>query len=261
MSPYKNFLNAAKDYFNSVPFLRFLLTAYIFVFAAGGLFYLLGAFIITISPYFATIGIVLMLLGVILTLIQDDMMTLLITSGVIALGSLIAFIIYLFNLGSFGFYVAFIGRGWFEPVFYFLAFGTIALLVPIKSSKFKQMRAASAAARAQYRPQGIACPQCGSFVPVMAGFCPQCGAKNPVQVQYAAPVQPQYAPPTQPQYAPPAQPQYTAPAPPPPVQPQPEPTEAPTVSAPEQATLPKCNSCGADIAPDAAFCGKCGAKQ
>lgn len=255
MSPYKNFLNAAKDYFNSVPFLRFLLTAYIFVFATGGLFYLLGAFIITISPYFATIGIVLMFAGIILTIIQEDMMTLLITSGVIAIGSLIAFIKYLFSLGSFGFYVAFIGRGWFEPVFYFLAFGTIALLVLIKSEKFKQMRAASAAARAQYKPQGIACPQCGAFVPVMAGFCPQCGAKNPVQAQYAAPAQPQYAPPVQPQ--------YTAPVPPsvPPVQPQPEPTEAPPAPSSEQAAVPKCKSCGADLAPGAAFCGQCGAKQ
>jgi hypothetical protein len=151
MSPYKKFIASVKEYFESVPVLKFLLSAYIFVFAAGGAFFLLGQFIFGISNSFTTIGTLLMLSGLILTLVKEDVMALLITSGVIALGSLIAWIIRIIQLASFGFYSGFasyyLGDFFFQfsSLFYFLAFGAIAVLVLIKSEKFKEMRAAAAA--------------------------------------------------------------------------------------------------------------------
>ena len=138
MTPYKSFINAAKAYFNSVPFLKFLLTASIFVFGIGGFFYLLGAFVLVAAPFISTIGIVLMYAGLLLTLIKEDIMTLVMTSGVIAVGSLAAFITSIVSFGGYGGFAAWIGRGWFEPFFYFLAFGAITALVFIKSEKFKQ---------------------------------------------------------------------------------------------------------------------------
>ncbi len=257
MTPYKNFTNAAKDYFNSVPFLKFLLTFNMLVFGAGGFFYLVGAFVMVAASFVSTIGIILMYAGLLLTLIKEDIMTLIITSGIIALGSLIAFIITLISFGGYGYgYVAWVGRGWFEPFFYFLAFGAIVALVMIKSEKFKQIRAASAA-KAQ-ATAGVACPNCGAFIPSSSAFCPNCGAPNTIGQQPVPPAAPQAAPPVQPQAAPPQAPQAAPQAPPaaPPVQ--------PAASAPEQSAAPagaKCVSCGADLPPGAVFCGKCGAKQ
>lgn len=224
MSPYKAFLNNTRQYFNTNGFLRFLLTAYIFVFALGGLFYLLGAFILSLFEPFIVISTILMYAGLILTVLREDMMTLVITSGVISLGSLIAWILGLAVYNGIFFVTSFL---------YFLIFGALAVIVFLKAEKFKQMRAASAA-RAQMA--GIACPRCGSFIPMNAAFCPSCGAQNPAMQQYAAPVQPQYAPPVQ--QAPPA-----------------PPAEA---QAPAAA---QCVSCGANIPAGAAFCSKCGAKQ
>lgn len=257
MSPYKNFLNAAKDYFNSVPFLRFLLTAGIFIFGLGLICYVLEFFIFAYT-ILSSIGRILMFAGVLLLVIKQESLALVITSGVASLGCLAGWIYYLVPKYAMGLIIG--SYFHFESFLYFIGFASITVFTLIYADKFKQMRAASAAARAQFQPQGIACPQCGAFVPVMAGYCPQCGSKNPVQAQYAAPVQPQYAPP---QYTAPVQPQYAAPAPPPPppVQPQPEPLEATPVAEPEQAAVPKCNSCGSELAPGAAFCGKCGAKQ
>ncbi|MDD5016722.1 MAG: hypothetical protein PHO15_01320 [Eubacteriales bacterium] len=310
MSPYKNFLNAAKAYLNSVPFLKFLLSSYIYVFGLGGLLYLLGAFFgYGVSNFMSPIGIILMYAGLVLTIVQEDVITLLITSGVISIGSLIAWIVALagtaYGFSVYGYNYGFsIGGGFsFGPFLYFLIFGAIAVLVLVKSEKLKQMRAeaqaraqvqaqAQAQAQAQMRTQaaGTACPRCGAFIPVTAGFCPSCGAPKPVQ-QYAPPTQPQYTPPVQPQPAPPVQPQpappvQPQPAPPvqprpaPPVQPQPAPPVQPrpappvqpqpappiqpvTVSSEEntQAASTKCIVCGEELPLDAKFCGKCGSKQ
>ncbi len=250
MSPYKAFLNNVRQYFNTNGFLRFLLSAYIFIFALGGLLYLLGAFILGVYEPFSIIGVILMYTGLLLTIIREDVMTMVITSAVISLGSLIAWIIALVGTRVYGFQAG--GMFLFGPLFYFLALGTLAVLVFIKAEKFKQMRAASAAAR---QTAGITCPRCGAFVPMNAAFCPACGIQNPATQQYG-PVQqavpmPQYAPP-QPQYAPPVPPQAAPPAP----EAAPMPEAAPATEA-----APKCASCGADVAPGAAFCAKCGAKQ
>ena len=184
-----------------------------------------------------------MLAGLFLTIIKEDTLTLAITSAAISFISLIAWILALAGVLAGGGYLGVfysVSVFVFTPLFYFLAFGTIAVLVFIMADRFKQMRAASAA-RSQMA--GVACPRCGSFVPMNSGFCPTCGAPNPV-VQQAPP---QYAPPAQPQYAPPAQPQYAPPA-------------EPKAENAEPAG-PKCVSCGADIPAGAAFCAHCGSKQ
>jgi hypothetical protein len=278
MSPYKSFTSAAKTYFNSVPFLKFLLSAYIYVFAAGGFLFLLGEFVM-FAGLFTSIGRLVMFAGLILTLIQEDDMVLAITSASISVLSLVALIVNTIRLRFWGFGFD------FELLLYFLGFGAIALLTFLKSEKFKQMREASAA-RAQ-AAAGMPCPRCGALIPQTAGFCPSCGLPRPAQPpvppqQPAAPVPP--VPPQQPAApvppVPPQQPaapvppvppqQPAAPVPPvppqqpaapmPPVQPQPE-TEAPQPEASEPSESPKCAACGADILPGAAFCGKCGAKQ
>lgn len=238
MSPYKAFLNNVRQYFNTNGFFRFLLSGYIFIFAIGGLLYLLGAFILGVYEPFSIIGGILMYTGLLLTIIREDVMTMVITSGVISLGSLIAWIIALVGTRVYGFQAG--GMFLFGPLFYFLAFGTLAVVVFIKAEKFRQMRSASAAAR---QTAGITCPRCGAFVPMNATFCPACGVPNPATQQYGAVPQPapQYAPPAAPQYAPPAAPQ--------------------AAPAPEAASAPKCANCGAEIPAGAAFCAKCGAKQ
>ena len=244
MSPYKNFLNAAKEYLNSVPFFKFLLSSHMFVFGLGGLLYLLGVFPFGLANFMSPIGILLMYAGLLLTVIKEDVMTLLITSGIIALGSLIAWIIGL--VSYYGFYSLFS----FGPFFYFLIFGAITVLVLLKSEKFKQMRAESAARVAQMG--GIPCPTCGAMIPMNAGFCPACGASKPAT--YAAPMPPQ--PPVQPQ---------TQPVPPqPPVQPQAQPVPpqpAPPVQPSADAATMSCSACGETLPADSKFCGKCGAKQ
>lgn len=248
MTPYKNFLAATKAYFHSNAFLKFLLSAQIFIFAAGGLFYLLGLFIVGVYEAFVSLGSTLMWAGLLLSIIKEDVLTIAITSGTVALGSLVGWIIGLAGQSYYGFAVG--GAFRFTPFFFFLVFGTIATVVFIRAEKFKAMRAASA-----QKSAGVACPGCGGFVPLTAAFCPRCGARRP-EPQYAPPVQPQYAPPVQPQYAPPVQPE---PAPAEPAQPEPAPAEP---AQPGQApTGIKCASCGADLPAEAGFCGKCGAKQ
>lgn len=236
MSPYKNFLASTKAFFNSNAFLKFLLSAQIFIFAAGGLFYLLGLFIVSVYEAFVCIGTILIWAGLLLSVIKEDMLTIVISSGAIALGSLVAWIIGLagrsYSFGGFGAFSA-PGAFLFTPFFYFLIFAAISIVVFVRAEKFRAMRAASAAKSA-----GYACPTCGNFVSYTSAFCPSCGTKRP-EPQYAPPVQPQYAPPVQPAPVPPAQP---APAP-----------EAPAGN--------KCVSCGADLPEGAAFCGKCGSQQ
>ena len=289
MSPYKNLADSAKAYLNSVPLLKFILSAHVFVFGLGGLLYLLGVFI-PITAFFlydflTCIGRILLFAGLILTVIKEDVMSLVITSGVMSIGSLIAWIVKL--VAGYSTYYFSIGIFLFEPLLYFLIFGAITVFVMMKSEKFKQMRAASVA-----KPQGaVACPRCGGGIPVNAAFCPSCGEKNPAAQSYAPPqqsqqppVQPQQ-PPVQPQQPPmqPQQPPMQPQQPPvqqqqPPVQEQPVQQEQPPEpvqneeessaqpeaaeqnepAAPESA---KCVQCGADIAPGAKFCGICGAKQ
>ena len=234
MSPYKNFLNAVRTYFNTVPFLRFLLTADIFVFGVGGLLYLIGAFILGVYEVFTILGTILMYAGLLLTIIRENIMPLLITSCVISLGSLIAWIIALVGTRVYGFAVG--GVFMFGPLFFFLMFGAIAIIVLVKAEKFKQMRAASAA-RAQ--AAGVPCPRCGAFIPANAGFCPSCGAPN--QGPYAPQMPPQAAP----MQPPPAQ----------------APPQAAPVEPPVQPASSKCVQCGTELSPGATFCGKCGAKQ
>lgn len=241
MSPYKNFLAATKAFFNSNAFLKFMLSAQIFIFAAGGLFYLLGLYIVGVYEAFVCIGTILIWAGLLLSVIKEDTLTIVISSSAIALGSLVAWIIGLAGR-NYGFGMVVGGSFQFTPFFYFLIFAAIAIVVFVKAEKFRAMRAASAAKTA-----GYACPGCGNFVPYTSGFCPSCGAKRP-EPQYAPPVQPQYAPPAQPQYAHPVQPQYAPPA-------------QPAAPAPEAPAGKKCVSCGADLPAQAVFCGKCGAQQ
>ncbi len=231
MSPYKSFIAATKNYFQSVAFLKFLLAASIFIFAAGGLFYLLGLFIAGVYEAFVCLGSILIWAGLLLSIFKEDVLTIAISSGVISLGSLVAWIVKLAG-GAFGMggYFA------FTPFFFFLIFGAISIVVFVMADKFRSMRAAAAAAR----PQGIPCGRCGNIVPFGSGFCPACGAPAP---QYAPP---QYAPP---QYVPQPPPQYAPPAPP---------AESASQSAP---AVKQCVNCGAELPVDAVFCGKCGAKQ
>lgn len=192
MSPYKAFLNNTRQYFNTRGFFRFLLSGYLFIFALGGLIYLLGGFILAIYEPFCIIGSILMYTGLLLTVLREDLMGLVITSATISVGSLIAWIIALAGARAYGYYQVG-GMFLFGPLFYFLSFGLIAVLVFVMAEKFKQMRAASAIARAQ--TAGISCPKCGAFVPMTAMFCPSCGVKNPGIQQYGAVQQPQVTPP------------------------------------------------------------------
>lgn len=257
MSPYKSFIAATKNYFQSVAFLKFLLTASIFIFAAGGLFYLLGLFVWSVYDAFVCLGSILIWAGLLLSVIKEDVMTIAISSGVIALGSLAGFIAKL-AAGGYSYLGISIGINFpFTPFLFFLIFGAIATIVVIKSEKFRSMRAASAAAR----PVGLPCPRCGNSVPFGSGFCPACGAPAP---QYAPPQQPQYAAPQPPQYAPPQQPIPPVPPVPPAAPAAPVPPAAPVVpaeSVPSAPTTKKCGSCGAELPLDAVFCGKCGTKQ
>ena len=236
MSTYKNFLNAARLHCSSSALLRFLLSGRAVIFALGGLFYLLGAFLINLDSSagyaiydaFTAIGIILAVIGVIFCIIADDAMALVVISSIISAGALAAWIVLLARDR--------VGYFFFAPLFYFLLFGTIILVTVFKSEKFKEMRAA-AAARSQMAV--IPCPKCGAFMPMMSSFCPSCGNQSPI-VRYAPPAQPQYTPPVQPQYAPP------------PAQPDTANTETAVV---------KCTSCGADMLQGAVFCPSCGAKQ
>ncbi|MFA5676330.1 MAG: zinc ribbon domain-containing protein [Christensenellales bacterium] len=183
MSPYKNFLAATKAFFNSNAFLKFLLSAQIFIFAAGGLFYLLGLFIIEVYEAFVCLGTILIWAGLLLSVIKEDSLTMVISSGTIALGSLVAWIIGLAGR-NYGFGIVVGGSFLFTPFFYFLIFAAIAIVIFVKAEKFRSMRAASAAKSA-----GYACPGCGNFVAYTSAFCPSCGTKRPEQ-QYAPPAQP-----------------------------------------------------------------------
>jgi len=247
MSPYKSFIAATKEYFQSVAFLKFLLTASIFVFAAGGLFYLLGLFIWGVNDVLVSLGSILIWAGLLLSIIKEDVMTIAITSGVIALGSLVGWIVKLAGAGYAYLGFAIGGGFYFTPFLFFLIFGAIAVIVFLKAEKFKSMRAASA------KPSGMPCQRCGNMVPFGSGFCPACGAPAP---QYAPPQQPQYAPQQQ-QSAPPQQPQYAQQQP----TPQAEPAEPAAPAEPPKEASKKCVSCGAELPADAVFCGKCGTKQ
>ena len=297
MSPYKSFISSAKEYLNSNGFLKFLLSARVVVLALGGLLYLLGIFLINIRgagavavyDAFTCLGVVLMLAGLLLNLVAEDSMTIMIVSGSVSVASLVAWIVLLAR--SYPFLLT--------PLFYFLAFGAICLLMFLKAEYFVKMRAEAASRNAQIRTEAAAramipCPRCGAGVPKSAGFCPNCGAPNPA-MQYAPPAQPPYAPPAgqqpysppagqyAPPYAPPAQMPYAPPpfvpaepaAPAPPssasavpqepvatvlVPAEPAAPVPPPVAAPAPA-VKQCIGCGAELPTEAVFCGKCGTKQ
>lgn len=256
MSPYKSFLSAAKAYLNSHGLLRFLLSAHIAVFALGGMFYLLGAFLVNIASVgsvsiydaFVTLGTVLMWAGLLLSLIAQDPMTIVIGSGSVAVCSLVAWVVLLARRFPF----------FFGPLFYFLVFGAICIITAIKAERFVKMRQ-EAAAKAT-----VHCTRCGAAMPGGASFCPMCGASN-APIQYAPPVPPSYA--AQPPYAPPAQPPYAPPAQPaepaagPAGEPVAEPAAPTEPAAPAEADAKTCVSCGAELPAGAVFCGKCGTKQ
>ncbi len=290
MSPYKKFIASVKEYFESVPVLKTVLNLHAAVFGAGGVLYLLGAFLINtiwssltslsgglsglvLYDVFTALGVILIWTGLLLCIIAEDDMITAIISAFIAVGSLVAWIVALAGVKVLGYHI---GLFLFEPLLYFLLFAGVAVLIFLKSEKFREMRASSA------RPAGVTCPRCGGFIPVTAAFCPQCAAPNPGPPQYAPPAAPQYAPPqyappAAPQYAPPqyaapaapqyAPPQYAAPAAPqyappvPPVVPQPEPAPAAPVTEEPATAQNACKSCGAELPAGAVFCGKCGAHQ
>jgi RNA polymerase subunit RPABC4/transcription elongation factor Spt4 len=294
MSPYKKLMVAAREYMESNSFLKFLLSAHIYVFALGALIFVLGSFIGAIYDPFTCLGAILVFGGLLVTIISEDVLTLIITSGALSVTCLTAWVVGLVVnpwdgiLSEFGIRGYGIGSFRFQPFFYFLIFGAIAIIVLIKSDKLKQMRA-EAAARAS-----VPCARCGGAIPRAASFCPVCGAPNPT-MQYAPPSGQPYAPPTPPPYAPPAGQPYAPPAPPPyappvgqpytppapppyappapppyappapPAEPIAEPDAEPVVqeelSAPAEAEGKKCVNCGVDLPAGAVFCGKCGTKQ
>ncbi len=287
MSPYQKFLAAVKEFFSSHPALKVVFSLYLVIFAAGGFFFLLGTFFIGgWGEMSICIGTFLMLIGLLLTLFNEDMMALVFTSGVIALVSLVSWVLNLVGVlyvGGYGYvYINFT----LTPLFYAGLFGFVAIITSIKSKKFH------ASFSAMGKPSGVPCPKCGATIVPGAAFCPQCGAPAPAPVQYAPPVPPQYGAPYAPQPAPQAAPQYAPPVPPQPVYaPQPAPQYAPPVPpqyAPQPAPQPvpqpvapeasepalsepaatdsapatkPCVNCGAELPAGAMFCGKCGSKQ
>ena len=215
MTPYKNMIESAKAYLSSTPFLQFLLTAGVYIFALGALFYIIDLFVYTYM-ILSGLGRVLMFAGLLLTLIKKEDLALVIISGVVALACLIGWIIALVGTSYMGIRLG--GSFAFEPLLYFLGFGAIALFTGLKSEKFKQMRA-EAAARAQYQQQqyaqqqamyaqqqqqaqqqgqavppppaaaaapapapaaaaGKKCVKCGADLPADAVFCGACGTKQ-----------------------------------------------------------------------------------
>ena len=290
MSPYQKFVASVKEYFESVPVLKVFLNLHAVVFGAGGVFYLLGAFLINtiwssvmsgglaglvLYDVFTALGVILIWAGLLLSIIADDSMLTMIISAAISVGSLIAWIVALVGINILGYHI---GLFLFEPLLYCLLFGGLATLVFLKSDKFREIRAAAA------KPAGVPCPKCGATIPASAGFCPTCGTPNPGPAPAPQPAQaaPQYAPPVAPQPAQ-AAPQYASPVAPQPAQaapqyappvapqpePQPEPIPAPPVTAapaPEQPApaapaVTKCINCGTELPAGAMFCGKCGTKQ
>lgn len=194
MSPFKNFCEATKAYFATVPFLQFLLTASIYIFALGALFYIVDLFVYTYL-ILSGIGRVLIFAGLILTVIKQDAMTLLITSSVISLACLIGWIVALAvqpNLNAFSqwaVYSAVYSYGFkFEPLIYFLGFGAIALYTGLKSERFQQIRAenmAKAQARAA-QAQAMYAQQQQQYAQQQQQYAQQ-QTQQPVQQQAAAP--------------------------------------------------------------------------
>jgi len=273
MSPYQKFLASVKEFFGSYPALKVIYSLYLVIFASGGFLFLVGQFIGILFDPFTCVGTILMLIGLLLTLFNEDMLALVITSGVIALGSSVAWIL---SLAGTLYYGVLVFR--LTSLFYLGLFGFIAIFTAIKSKKFHESLSAMS------KPSGIPCPNCGATIVPGAAFCPKCGTPAPAPAPYAPPAPAQYAPPVAPQYAPPAAPQYAPPqappqytpqaapqyAPPAPPQPAPQPAPVPQ-SAPEAPAAPaepsaapamtNCVNCGAELPVGAVFCGKCGAKQ
>ncbi len=281
MDAIKNSLKSVKSVFEGVPFLKVMLTAGVYIFAGGGLLWLISAFLPVIyGAYFiktllASFGRVAIFVGLGFAAVKSEDLFVLITSAAISVGALIAALVEVIAYGYSN----------FELWLYFLLFGGVAALVLIFGDKFKEMKAAAqqraqeravqqaaaqqaaaqqaaAQAAAAQQVQLIECPNCKGPVPINAKFCPNCGAPNPALQQQAPPVAPTPPP------AAPAAPAPVAPAPEaPPAAPTPAqeaPPAAPAQEAPPAAPAPEtkaCSACGAQIPASSAFCGQCGAKQ
>ena len=276
MDAIKNSLKSVKSVFEGVPFFKVMLMAGVYIFAGGGLLWLISAFLPVIyGAYFiktllASFGRVAIFVGLGFAAVKSEDLFVLITSAAISVGALVAALVEIIAYGYSN----------FELWLYFLLFGGVAALVMIFGDKFKEMKAAAqqraqeraaqqaaAQAAAAQQVQLIECPNCKGPVPINAKFCPNCGAPNPT-MQQAPP-----AAPTPPPAAPTASP--AAPEAPPAPAPTPEAPEAPPVApapeappaapeAPPAAPAPEtkaCSSCGAQIPASSAFCGQCGAKQ
>ena len=262
MDAIKNSLKSVKSVFEGVPFFKVMLMAGVYIFAGGGLLWLISAFLPVIyGAYFiktllASFGRVAIFVGLGFAAVKSEDLFVLITSAAISVGALVAALVEIIAYGYSN----------FELWLYFLLFGGVAALVMIFGDKFKEMKAAAqqraqeraaqqaaAQAAAAKQVQLIECPNCKGPVPINAKFCPNCGAPNPAM---------QPAPPAAPT-PPPAAPAPTPEAPEaPPVAPAPEASPAP--EAPAAAPAPEtkaCSACGAQIPASSAFCGQCGAKQ
>jgi RNA polymerase subunit RPABC4/transcription elongation factor Spt4 len=262
MEALKNTIRVARANFENVAFLKFLTVAGIYIFAGGGLLWLIAGFLpMNPSVYFvktllAANGRLLLAIGLFFAVVKGDELLLMIFSAVISFG---AFVMMIVELAAFGYYAE------FESWLFFVLFGGLVALVIIFGDKFKQMRAdakANAAARAAAQQvQLIACPNCGGPVPFTAKFCPNCAAPNPAQVHQAQQTQLVACSNCGAQMPSAAKfcPNCAAPNP---AQAQQAPAAKP--AAPKKAVKPAdkaCVNCSEKIPASAAFCGKCGAKQ
>lgn len=279
MDAIKNSLKSVRASFDSIPFLKFMVKAGVYVFAAGGLLWLVAGFIpgaFFLKTLFATLGRVAIVAGLLFAVLNEEELILMIASAAISVGALVVGIVEI---------AAGIFRGYlpsFESWFFFLLFGGLAALVFIFGDKMKeyrekakqnaQVRAAqqaaaqqAAAAQRAQQVQLIECPNCKGPVPINVQFCSNCGAPNPaMQYQQAPPVPqaPPPAPPAAPPEAPPAAPVADTSAP---LEAAPAAAPTPVAPAPPEApaapVVKRCPACGTELNANAAFCGQCGAKQ
>jgi len=293
MNAIKDSLKSLRASFETVPFLKFMVNAGVYIFAAGGLLWLLAGFIPAVTYGFgygalffksllATLGRVLIVAGLFCAVLKREELISMIVCAAISVGALVIAILEAAALRYFP---------GFEAWFFFLLFGGLAVLIFLMGDKMKefrtqakqnadaraQQRAAAQAAAAQVAAQQAAaqqqvqlieCPNCKGPVPINVPTCPNCGAPNPaMQYQQQAPPQAppapaQAAPPQAPPMAPPVQASQAPPAPQAPEAPEvPETPDIPDVPAPEAQATKKCVACGAELSANAAFCGQCGAKQ
>ncbi len=205
-------------------------------------YFFTGTFYLQVYEAFICIGSILIWAGLLLSIIKNDMLTIVIASGTIALGLLGLdhqpcgeCILRVFSRRRFYVYA----------VFLFPCFWCRHDSCRHKVREIQGMRAASAV-----KTMGVACQNCGAVVPANAAFCPNCGAKKPgaaIRAATAGLCTASTVCSTGP-YAAACTASGAA-------QPAPEPEQ------PEKPEGKKCLNCGMELPFDAAFCGKCGSKQ